>query len=178
MNIEVGSKWVSLRDEPYGANIKKYAVVEVSRVGSANVSYLASDGGVWLGSVETWFEDFEPLVWTPKAISTSSEDSFPLKPDGSVASYYDFPRGMVTLNDWLEYMGERFWLGDSFHLANIVKAATRWGRKDNTSKAYDARKFIYSGCRLLMKYTSAEEVHKTLTKIIEDPQFQPKDKDP
>jgi hypothetical protein len=27
MNIEVGSKWVSLRDEPYGAGIKKYAVV-------------------------------------------------------------------------------------------------------------------------------------------------------
>lgn len=118
------------------------------------------------------------MTYTPKAINTSNEDSFSSKPDGSVASYYDFPKGMITLNDWLEYMGEYFWKGDSFHLANIVKAATRWGRKGGTGKEYDARKFIYSGCRLLMKYTSAEEVHRTLNKILQDPQFQPKDKDP
>lgn len=177
MTIEVGSKWVCLRDNPYEANISRGTIVEVAMVSGDFINYKTGRGWLWSGSVSTWFEDFEPLTYTPKAINTSSEDSFS-KPDGSVASYYDFPKGMVTLNDWLEYMGEKFWLGDSFHLANIVKAATRWGRKDNTSKAYDARKFIYSGCRLLMKYTSAEEVHKTLTKIIEDPQFQPKDKDP
>ena len=177
MNIEVGSKWVCLKDYPYTANVMSGDVVQVSMVSGDSINYTTGFGGSWLGSVSTWFEDFEPLIYTPKAIDTSFEDSFS-KPDGSVASYYDFPKGMVTLNDWLEYMGEKFWLGDSFHLANTVKAATRWGRKDNTSKAYDARKFIYSGCRLLMKYTSAEEVHNTLTKIIEDPQFQPKDKDP
>ena len=178
MNIEVGSRWVCLRDRPYSAGIDKYAVVEVLSVIGNDVSYMATNGEVWHGNLETWFEDFELSLYTPKAINTSSKDSFSPKPDGSVASYYDFPKGMVTLNDWLEYMGDNCWKGDSFHLANIVKAATRWGRKDSTSKAYDARKFIYSGCRLLMKYTSAEEVHKTLTKIIEDPQFQPKDKDP
>lgn len=177
MKIEFGGKWIVLEDNPWGAGVYKGDFVWVYRVSDFDVEFHDERGLKWLGVPDEWCNYMQPY-YTPKAINTSSEDSFSPKPDGSVASYYDFPKGMVTLNDWLEYMGDHCWKGDSFHLANIVKAATRWGRKGGTGKEYDARKFIYSGCRLLMKYTNAEEVHNTLNKILQDPQFQPKDKDP
>ena len=99
------------------------------------------------------------------------------KPDGGPAEYYDLPqdRPMNTLNDILEWKGETQWLGDSFHLANITKAGWRWGIKDGTTKEYDARKFIYSGARLLMKYAGVKELRKTLQKMLDDPQFQEKE---
>ena len=95
------------------------------------------------------------------------------KPDGGPAGYYDLPedRPMNTLNDILEWKGETQWLGDSFHLANVTKAGWRWGIKDGTTKEYDARKFIYSGARLLMKYAGVKELRKTLQKMLDDPQF-------
>lgn len=93
------------------------------------------------------------------------------KPDGGPAEYYDLPPNPVTLNDLLEYKGDKHWLGDSFHLANIVKAAWRWGIKSGTDKSYDARKFIYSGVRLLLKYQGLTETRKTLQKLLDDPQF-------
>lgn len=92
--------------------------------------------------------------------------------DGSASTYYDFPKGALTLNDLLESKGEQQWLGDSFHLSNIVKAAWRWGEKSGTSEAYDARKFIYSGARLLMKYAGVAATRETLQKLLDDPQFQ------
>ena len=92
--------------------------------------------------------------------------------DGSASSYYDFPRGALTLNDLLEFKGDNQWLGDSFHLSNIVKAAWRWGDKAGVDKPYDARKIIYSGCRLLMKLAGVQEVRKTLQGLLDDPQFQ------
>ena len=96
------------------------------------------------------------------------------KPDGGPAVYYDLPndRPMNTLNDILEWKGETQWLGDSFHLANVTKAGWRWGIKDGTTREYDARKFIYSGARLLMKYAGVKELRKTLQKMLDDPQFQ------
>jgi hypothetical protein len=96
--------------------------------------------------------------------------------DGGPSSYYDFPTGANTLNDLLEYKGDTQWLGDSFHLSNVVKAAWRWGDKEGTTKEYDARKFIYSGCRLLMKYAGVSAVRKTLQAMLDDPQFQERDK--
>lgn len=96
------------------------------------------------------------------------------KPDGGPSSYYDFKNG-GTLNDELEHKGETQWLGDTFHLANIVKAAWRWGIKSGTTKEYDARKFIYSGARLLMKYAGVVELRATLQRLLDDPQFQEKD---
>jgi hypothetical protein len=95
-------------------------------------------------------------------------------PDGGPADYYDLPqdRPMKTLNDVLEWKGESQWLGDSFHLANVTKAAWRWGIKSGTTKAYDARKFIYSGARLLMKYAGVKALRETLQKMLDDPQFQ------
>lgn len=93
------------------------------------------------------------------------------KPDGGPAGYYDLPPNPKTLNDLLEYKGDKHWLGDSFHLANIVKAAWRWGIKSGTDKSYDARKFIYSGVRLLLKYQGLPETRATLQKLLDDPQF-------
>ena len=93
------------------------------------------------------------------------------RPDGGPADYYDLPPNPKTLNDLLEYKGDKHWLGDSFHLANIVKAAWRWGIKSGTDKSYDARKFIYSGVRLLLKYQGLTETRATLQKLLDDPQF-------
>lgn len=119
------------------------------------------------------------LAEEPDAIPTlkrayESYKDFFGKPDGGPAGYYDLPRDrpMKTLNDVLEWKGDTQWLGDSFHLANVTKAGWRWGIKDGTSKTYDARKFIYSGARLLMKYAGVKELRKTLQKMLDDPQFQ------
>lgn len=100
--------------------------------------------------------------------------SQPHLPDGGPQAYYDFPVGSLTLNDLLEYKGDKDWKGDSFHLANIVKAAWRWGIKSGVDKPYDARKFIYSGARLLMKYAGVTEVRRTLEAMLNDKQFQEK----
>jgi hypothetical protein len=92
--------------------------------------------------------------------------------DGGPSDYYDFPAGAITLNDLLEYKGDKQWLGDSFHLSNIIKAAWRWGDKKGVTTAYDARKIIYSGARLLLKYAGVENLRKTLQDMLDDPQFQ------
>lgn len=99
-----------------------------------------------------------------------------IKSDGGPSAYYDFPSGAITLNDLIEHKSDKQWLGDSFHLSNIVKAAWRWGDKEGTTKEYDARKFIYSGCRLLMKYAGVSAVRKTLQDMLDDPQFQERNK--
>lgn len=99
-----------------------------------------------------------------------------IKSNGGPSAYYDFPTNANTLNDLLEHKGDKQWLGDSFHLSNIVKAAWRWGDKEGTTKEYDARKFIYSGCRLLMKYAGVSAVRETLQAMLDDLQFQEKDK--
>lgn len=99
-----------------------------------------------------------------------------IKSDGGPSPYYDFPANANTLNDLIEYKSDKQWLGDSFHLSNIVKAAWRWGDKEGTTKEYDSRKFIYSGCRLLMKYAGVGAVRKTLQAMLDDPQFQERDK--
>jgi hypothetical protein len=99
-----------------------------------------------------------------------------IKSDGGPSAYFDLCNG-GTLNDELERKGDEQWLGDSFHLGNVVKLAWRWGIKEGTDKAYDANKLIYSGARLLMKYKGAAAVRKSLQKLLDDPQFQERDKD-
>jgi hypothetical protein len=100
----------------------------------------------------------------------------PIKSDGGPSTYFDLCNG-GTLNDELERKGDEQWLGDSFHLGNVVKLAWRWGIKEGTDKAYDANKLIYSGARLLMKYKGVAAVRKSLQKLLDDPQFQERDKD-
>jgi hypothetical protein len=99
-----------------------------------------------------------------------------IKSDGGPSTYFDLCNG-GTLNDELERKGDEQWLGDSFHLGNVVKLAWRWGIKEGTDKAYDANKLIYSGARLLMKYKGVAAVRKSLQKLLDDPQFQERDKD-
>lgn len=91
--------------------------------------------------------------------------------DGGPSGYYDVPKNVVTLNDIVEWKSDTQWLGDSFHLANVLKAAWRWGEKDGTSKAYDARKLMYTGARLLRKYEGNEAVISALRTLLNDPQF-------
>ncbi len=97
-------------------------------------------------------------------------------PDGGPQEYYDLPPDAVTLNDLIEFKSYSQWLGDTAHLFNIFKAAWRWGIKEGTSKEYDARKFIYSGARLLMHYAGVEATRETLQKMLDDPQFNNRDK--
>ena len=99
-----------------------------------------------------------------------------IKSDGGPSTYFDLCNG-GTLNDELERKGDEQWLGDSFHLGNVVKLAWRWGIKEGTDKAYDANKLIYSGARLLMKYKGVAAVRKSLQKLLDDPQFQEREKD-
>jgi hypothetical protein len=99
-----------------------------------------------------------------------------IKSDGGPSTYFDLCNG-GTLNDELERKGDEQWLGDSFHLGNVVKLAWRWGIKEGTDKAYDANKLIYSGARLLMKYKGVAAVRKALQKLLDDPQFQEREKD-
>jgi hypothetical protein len=98
-------------------------------------------------------------------------DKTPPVPDGGPQEYYDLPSNTATLNDLIEYKSDKHWLGDSFHLSNILKASWRWGIKSGTSKEYDARKFIYSGARLLKKYAGVQAVRDTLQRMLDDPQF-------
>ena len=100
-----------------------------------------------------------------------AEKNAKIKSTGGPSKYYDFPKDSLTLNDLLEYLGDDRWKGDSFHLANIMKAAFRWGTKEGTDIDYDIRKILYSSCRLLMKHVGVKELRKTLKEILDDPQF-------
>ena len=105
---------------------------------------------------------------------TSSATETPIKSTGGPSGYYDFPAGATTLNDVMEYLAAKRWLGDALHLKDIFKAAWRWGSKEGTTKPYDARKIIYSAARLLMMYAGIEETRKTLQDMLDDKQFQVK----
>tara|TARA_R110000824_G_scaffold400866_1_gene609630 strand:+ start:28976 stop:29542 length:567 start_codon:yes stop_codon:yes gene_type:complete len=126
------------------------------------------------GVNQVCYPEDDKLQYAPE-VESPNVDAFDVvsKPDGGPAGYYDLPtdRPMNTLNDILEWKGDTQWLGDSFHLANVTKGGWRWGIKDGTSKAYDSRKFVYSGARLLMKYAGVSELRKTLQKMLDDPQF-------
>ena len=98
----------------------------------------------------------------------------PIKSTGGPSSYYDFPANATTLNDVMEDLAAKRWLGDALHLKDIFKAAWRWGSKEGTTKPYDARKIIYSAARLLMMYAGIEETRKTLQDMLDDKQFQVK----
>lgn len=93
------------------------------------------------------------------------------KPTGGPESYYDFPPEWKTLNDYIEYKSINQWLAYSFHLANITKATCRWGIKKGVSMEYDARKIIYSGCRILKMLIGTEGLRKYLREILDDNQF-------
>ena len=114
---------------------------------------------------ECLMEDSD-IVWQINDIDIIGK----IKSDGGPSGYFDLRNG-GTLNDELEYKGDTQWLGDSFHLGNVVKLAWRWGIKSGTEKSYDANKLMYSGARLYKKYAGGTKLRKALQKLLDDPQF-------
>lgn len=93
------------------------------------------------------------------------------KPDGGPSSYYDFDPGWVTFNDFMEDKALKQWGPFSLHLKDVGKAICRWGTKEGTTDAYDARKIVYSGLRLLIMLEGREAVVALLQRLSSDPQF-------
>lgn len=101
------------------------------------------------------------------------------KAHGGPSEYYDFSEinTSQTLNDIIEYLS-KFWDREViFYLANILKAVWRFGRKEGTSKEYDAKKLVYFSCRILKYYVGTERLRLYLqVSILNDKQFK-EDKD-
>lgn len=100
------------------------------------------------------------------------------KSDGGPTSYYDFAPGWVTFNDFMEHKALNQWHGFSLHLKDIGKALCRFGTKAGTTQAYDVRKIIYSGLRLLMMIEGRDAAFNEMQKLMADPQFKPTTKTP
>ena len=84
-----------------------------------------------------------------------------IKTDGGSSTYYDAPfQEFTTVNDMIDYYSK-----------NIVKAVTRFGRKEGTDESYDAKKIIYYGCRLLMSVTDKATTREYLQQLLDDKQF-------
>ncbi len=91
--------------------------------------------------------------------------------DGGPSSYYDFLSGWKTWNDFADSKSTHQWKEHSFHLGNVGKVLCRWGDKVGTSKAYDSRKIVYSGLRVLLMLEGKENVRKYLENLLDDGQF-------
>jgi hypothetical protein len=112
-------------------------------------------------------QGFDEVTW---AVRDRELKPLLTEADGGPAEYYDFPPNAITLNDLIEHKGM------DFHRGNIFKACWRYGTKSGTTKEYDARKIIYSGARILMLLVGVAELRKTLQKMLDDPQFQEREK--
>ena len=92
--------------------------------------------------------------------------------DGGPQLYYDLPfKDWVTVNDMVEYLSDTQWDKHSWIFKDILKACTRFGKKSGTDKAYDAKKIIYYGARLLMSVTDKDTTRKYLQQLLDDKQF-------
>jgi hypothetical protein len=91
--------------------------------------------------------------------------------DGGPSSYYDFDAGWNTFNDFMEHKAKTQWGSFSLHLKDVGKALCRFGIKAGTTDAYDARKIIYSGLRILGMIEGNEAMRKELVKLLDDKQF-------
>lgn len=94
-----------------------------------------------------------------------------MQSDGGPSSYYDLPYSAVTWNDIAENKAIDQWGPYSYHMKDIGKAIMRFGAKDGTSNAYDARKITYSGLRLLGMIEGKESMRAELLRLLDDPQF-------
>ena len=101
--------------------------------------------------MEKWryASDMEAMVGFKMPSDGFGDPIAPVSSDGGPSSYYDFQPGWVTFNDFMEHKSNTQWHGYALHLKDIGKAICRFGAKAGTSDAYDARKIIYSGLRLL-----------------------------
>lgn len=94
-----------------------------------------------------------------------------VKSDGGPSGYYDFPAGVTTLNDLLEWLADCRWGKYALHMKDLMKGGFRFGAKDGTTLEYDCYKLIYSGCRLLVMVSGKSKVRDYLQKLLDDPQF-------
>lgn len=107
----------------------------------------------------------------PKCYFEISKPAPKAKSNGGPSSYYDFPQGSVTWNDVAEIKAVTQWGAFAYHMKDIGKAIMRFGAKDGTTNAYDARKIIYSGLRLLGMIEGKDAMRKELLALLDDPQF-------
>ena len=95
-----------------------------------------------------------------------------IKSDGGPAHYYDAPfHQFITVNDMVDWYSEKHWGWRSYIFKDILKACTRFGKKAGTDEAYDTKKIIYYGCRLLMSVTDKPTTRKYLQQLLDDKQF-------
>ena len=107
---------------------------------------------------------------------TATDPTPKVKTDGGSSAYYDAPfQEFTTVNDMIDYYSKNFWGWRSYIFKDIVKAATRFGRKEGTDESYDAKKIIYYGCRLLMSVTDKDTTRKYLQQLLDDKQFKESD---
>ena len=107
-----------------------------------------------------------------------AEQTAETKPDGGPAGYYDLPfKDWVTVNDMVEYLSDTQWDKHSWIFKDILKACTRFGEKLGTDEAYDAKKIIYYGARLLMSVTDKTTTRKYLQQLLDDKQFKENNND-
>ena len=107
-----------------------------------------------------------------------AEQTAETEPDGGPAGYYDLPfKDWVTVNDMVEYLSDTQWGKYSWIFKDIIKACTRFGKKSGTDKAYDAKKIIYYGARLLMSVTDKDTTRKYLQRLLDDKQFKENNND-
>lgn len=94
------------------------------------------------------------------------------KSKGGPSGYYDFPfSSWKTGNDMMEFLAEYRWGKYGIHLKDIFKAMLRWGAKDGTDVAYDARKIVYYGLRILRMALGVKATREFLEELLKDPQF-------
>ena len=106
------------------------------------------------------------------ALVSRAEKTSDKKPDGGPAGYYDLPfQDWVTVNDMVEYLSDTQWGRHSWIFKDVLKACTRFGKKSGTDKAYDAKKIIYYGARLLMSVTDKSTTREYLQQLLDDKQF-------
>lgn len=94
-----------------------------------------------------------------------------VKSDGGPSGYYDFAGSWGTLNDAMEHLAKTRWAAHALHLKDAMKACWRFGGKDGTDHAYDARKLVYSGLRLLVMIGGVKMARDYLQTLLDDPQF-------
>ena len=96
--------------------------------------------------------------------------------EAKVGSYYNFPfKDWSTVNDMVDYLSQKQWGWRSYIFKDIIKACFRFGEKEGTTEAYDAKKIIYYGARLLMSVTDKDTTRKYLQQLLDDKQFKESD---
>ena len=141
---------------------------KISKVSGSD--YYSKD--VYCSSLENKLTETSYWSLVSRSRETLVEETVDKNPDGGPAGYYDLPfKDWVTVNDMVEYLSDKQWGKHSWIFKDILKACTRFGKKSGTDEAYDAKKIIYYGCRLLMSVTDKDTTRKYLQQLLDDKQF-------